>query len=228
MSTINKISQIKNYSTGMEKTNQKGDSAVNKENTTPNAETQKAVSQDTFALKSTETFGGYTAEVATATSAEVAADVFAEVAEEKEEATSPTITSSSTSGGKTSVVDIDDLKNQQLVNYQNMIQRMLHGQSEEGSQPTRVDAIAKAQASLEGDGYWSPESVSTRIMDMAKSLSGGDPEMFEVLKEAVIKGFGAAADEWGDELPDITNTTYDLVMQKFDSWYQELNPTVAE
>lgn len=81
----------------------------------------------------------------------------------------------------------------------------------------------EAQKAISEGGEWSPDAVAGRILDMAKALSGGDASKFELLKNAVKKGFGAAADDWGDKLPDITNQTYDKVMKGFDEWEKELN-----
>lgn len=91
---------------------------------------------------------------------------------------------------------------------------------------TQAD-IDEAAASIEGDGYWSVNSVATRIMDMAELLAGGDSSKLSVLKDAVIKGFGGAVKQFGfeslDEMPDITRQTYAEVMNRFDKWEAELN-----
>lgn len=87
--------------------------------------------------------------------------------------------------------------------------------------------IDEAKASIEGDGYWSVNSVATRIMDMAKLLAGGDSSKLAMLKDAVIKGFGGAVSQFGfesmDDMPEITRQTYDEVMSRFDKWEEELS-----
>ena len=86
-----------------------------------------------------------------------------------------------------------------------------------------VDAATKAQAQADiaEDGYWGVEQTSDRIVDFAKALSGGDPDKIEELKEAFLKGFKQAEKTWGGELPEISNRTYDAVLEKLDAWAAE-------
>lgn len=90
-----------------------------------------------------------------------------------------------------------------------------------------VDAATKAQAQADiaEDGYWGVEQTSDRILDFAKALSGGDPDKIEELREAFKKGFKDATGAWGKDLPDISQKTYDAVMDKFDAWSAEANKT---
>lgn len=78
-----------------------------------------------------------------------------------------------------------------------------------------------AAASLQEGGEWSVDAVATRLMDMAKALSGGDPSKIEELRTAVQKGFKAAGMDLGGKLPGICNDTYDEVMRRFDEWAKE-------
>lgn len=94
------------------------------------------------------------------------------------------------------------------------------------SEITQAD-IDEAKASIEGDGFWSVNSVATRIMDMAKLLANGDSSKLETLKDAVIKGFGGAVSMFGvdslDDMPQITRDTYTEVMKRFDDWKAEFD-----
>ena len=83
------------------------------------------------------------------------------------------------------------------------------------------EAKAEAQASLEEGGYWSVESTSDRILEMAKALTGGDPDQIEAMREAVEEGFKQATKTWGQDLPEISSKTYDAIMEKFDAWAAE-------
>lgn len=91
-----------------------------------------------------------------------------------------------------------------------------------------VDAATKAQAQkdIAEDGYWGVEQTSDRIIDFAKALTGGDPELIDKMQEAFEKGFGEATKSWGKKLPDISQRTYDAVMEKFQAWRNEANGTV--
>lgn len=75
---------------------------------------------------------------------------------------------------------------------------------------------AQAQADIAEDGYWGVEATSSRIVDFATALTGGDPDKVEEMREAFKKGYAMAEKKWGGELPEISKQTYDAVMKKFD------------
>ncbi len=81
-----------------------------------------------------------------------------------------------------------------------------------------VDAATKAQAQADiaENGYWGVEQTSSRIVDFATALTGGDPDKVEEMRAAFEKGFRKAAKAWGGALPDISQRTYEAVMEKFD------------
>lgn len=81
-----------------------------------------------------------------------------------------------------------------------------------------ADVKAQAQADIAEDGYWGVEQTSERILDFAKALSGNDPEKADELLEAFKKGFKEATAAWGKELPEISQRTFDAVVEKFDAW----------
>ena len=76
----------------------------------------------------------------------------------------------------------------------------------------------QAQADIAEDGYWGVEQTSDRILDFAKALSGNDPEKADLLIDAFKKGFEDATKSWGKDLPDISQRTYDAVLEKFNKW----------
>ena len=81
-----------------------------------------------------------------------------------------------------------------------------------------VDAATKAQAQkdIADDGYWGVEQASSRIVDFATALAGSDPKQLEKMRDAFKKGFDNATSTWGKSLPDISQRTYQAVMDKFD------------
>ena len=83
-----------------------------------------------------------------------------------------------------------------------------------------VDAATKAQAQADiaDDGYWGVNQTSDRIVDFAKALAGNDSSKAEELLNAFKKGFSEATKSWGKSLPDISQRTYDAVIEKFDKW----------
>lgn len=74
---------------------------------------------------------------------------------------------------------------------------------------------------LSGDGEYSADAVSARIMDMAKALAGTDKSKIDLLKKAVNDGFEAVKSNFGAELASVSQETYDLVMGSFYRWQQE-------
>lgn len=90
---------------------------------------------------------------------------------------------------------------------------------------------AQAQADIAEDGYWGVNQTSDRIIDFATALTGGDPDKIEEMREAFKQGFEQAKETWGGELPEISQKTYDAVMEKFDKLAEEAakaNTTVTD
>lgn len=86
---------------------------------------------------------------------------------------------------------------------------------------------AQAQADIADDGYWGVDQTSDRIPDFAKALSGNDPEKADLLLDAFKKGFKEATKSWGQDLPDISQRTYDAVVEKFNKWKNGTEETEA-
>jgi len=85
------------------------------------------------------------------------------------------------------------------------------------------ETIDKAKEAISEDGYYGVKKTSERILNFAKAIAGNDPEKLEQMREAAEKGFAAAKEAWGKELPDICKQTYDAVMKGFDEWKASLN-----
>jgi hypothetical protein len=83
-------------------------------------------------------------------------------------------------------------------------------------------ATADAAADeISENGYWGVEQTSARILSFAEALTGGDPDQMEKMQDAFTKGFKNASKAWGNKLPDISQRTYDAVMNKFDNYGKE-------
>lgn len=82
-------------------------------------------------------------------------------------------------------------------------------------------AKLKAQEEISENGYWGVKQTSERILSFAKALTGGDPSKIEEMRAAFEKGFSQATKAWGQDLPSISNDTYDAVMKGFDAWAEE-------
>ena len=85
-----------------------------------------------------------------------------------------------------------------------------------GSYTVDPQTQAQAQADISEDGYWGVSQTSSRILDFASALTGGDPDKIEKMRDAFKKGYAQAEDTWGDKLPDISQKTYQAVMDGFD------------
>ena len=93
-----------------------------------------------------------------------------------------------------------------------------------------VDPATKlqAQADIAEDGYWGVNQTSDRIIDFANALTGGAPSKIEEMRSAFKKGYEQAEKTWGGKLPEISQRTYDAVMEKFDKLAAEANQSVTE
>lgn len=134
---------------------------------------------------------------------------------------------------------VDEMEKQRTQVLTNMVSEMLGKQSQAKGlsfikdlnlTPTQTD-ISEAQDSISDGGFWSVDSVASRIMDMASLLANGDASKLSTLKDAIVSGFGNAASALGrdslDDMPDITKDTYKEVMKRFDEFSDKLNGNVA-
>ena len=121
-----------------------------------------------------------------------------------------------------------------------LVQKLISGQGDAYGKATNmwqflasgnftVDAATKAQAQADiaEDGYWGVNQTSDRILDFAKALYGGDPDKMNKMVDALKKGFEQATKTWGGKLPDISQRTYDKVLEKFDKWQEEYSQNAA-
>lgn len=77
---------------------------------------------------------------------------------------------------------------------------------------------AKAKEAISENGYWGVDKTAERLLDFAKTISGGDPSKIETLKAAFKEGFEQAKEAFGGTLPEISQQTYEKVMEGFDTW----------
>ena len=98
----------------------------------------------------------------------------------------------------------------------------------EGNFTVDPETKAQAQADIAEDGYFGVKKTSERILDFAKALTGGDPAQLEKMRDAFKKGFKQAEKTWGGQLPDISQKTYDAVMQGFDKLAEESGVTFKD
>jgi hypothetical protein len=118
--------------------------------------------------------------------------------------------------------------------FKKMIKKMLHDQGlkwkdvleaiENGEELTieiSDEVREAAKANVAEDGFWGVEATSKRILDFAKAISGGDPSKIDMLEDAFKEAYKEAEEAFGGELPEISQQTYDKVLEGFESWRNE-------
>lgn len=78
------------------------------------------------------------------------------------------------------------------------------------------------------DGYWGVEQTSDRILSFAQALAGDNRELAEKLLDAVKEGFRLAGEDWGEELPDLSQRTMSITLEKMNSWINGLGGGAGE
>ena len=76
----------------------------------------------------------------------------------------------------------------------------------------------EAQALVAEDGYFGVDQTSQRIVDFAIGAFGGDPAKLQEMKDAIDQGFLEAQQAFGGALPEISQQTYDAIMEKLDAF----------
>lgn len=111
----------------------------------------------------------------------------------------------------------------------NLVEKLLGQQATKYGQATDIwsflksgdyevdpETKAQAQADIAEDGYWGVEKTSDRIVQFAMALTGGDPDKLDSMIDAFKKGYKQAEETWGGKLPEISQKTYDAVLDKFE------------
>lgn len=108
-----------------------------------------------------------------------------------------------------------------------LVEEMLRRQGMSFSTLTSKDVVKvdeqarlEAEALIGEDGPLGVEAVSDRLVNFAKAISGGDKSKLASLRKAIDQGFKAAEKILG-KLPEISQKTYDRIMEKLDVWENE-------
>ena len=113
-------------------------------------------------------------------------------------------------------------------NLRRLVERLILKQTEKADKKdngaddqgvSKNPTVAEVQSTSNfDDPQFGVEAVSDRLVDFAIRVSGGDTSKLELLKEAIHKGFEAAREQLGGELPEISQRTYEATMRKMDEW----------
>ena len=90
----------------------------------------------------------------------------------------------------------------------------IDGEDIEIDEETRLEA----QKAINEGGELSIESVSDRLVDFAKAITGGNKEKIGLMRDAINKGFEEAEKAFGGKLPEISYKTLERAMEKLDDW----------
>jgi hypothetical protein len=80
--------------------------------------------------------------------------------------------------------------------------------------------VEDAQELISEDGYFGVKQTSDRIVDFAINAFGNDPSRLEEMKKAIDQGFLDAQKAFGGQLPEISQQTYNAVMEKLEAFAQ--------
>lgn len=107
----------------------------------------------------------------------------------------------------------------QYITYKDSLKSILRDKKDK----IKPEMIEQAKIDVSEGGHWSASNTADRLLEFAKTLSGGDPEKIDKLKEGFLKGFEEAEKAWGGALPEICQKTKDAVLEGFDDWKNEKN-----
>ncbi|MDE5825047.1 MAG: hypothetical protein K2H91_10270, partial [Lachnospiraceae bacterium] len=65
-------------------------------------------------------------------------------------------------------------------------------------------------------GYCVVKQTSDLIVSFATALAGNDSKQLEKMRDSFLKGYKQAEKTWGGKLPEISQKTYDAVLEKLD------------
>ena len=66
------------------------------------------------------------------------------------------------------------------------------------------------------DGFFGIEQTSDRIANFVIATSGGDEHLMRVGREGMLLGFKQAEEMWGGELPELSQKTMQVAIEKVD------------
>ncbi|WP_028307511.1 hypothetical protein [Desulfitibacter alkalitolerans] len=124
-------------------------------------------------------------------------------------------------------VSIQRLKNESEKAYETLrriVSELIRGQGRGDGQIKAAEEESlrnDAARLIADDGPLGAEAVSNRIVEFAVAISGGDKSKLDELKAAIKEGFRQVEELLGG-LPEVSQKTYGLIMEKLDKWEQNI------
>ena len=93
-----------------------------------------------------------------------------------------------------------------------------------------IAELSKEEATqlVSEDGFFGVEQTSQRIADFVTLTSGGDEKLMRAGREGMLLGFKQAEEMWGGELPEISQKTMQVAIEKVDKAMIELGYSVID
>ena len=89
---------------------------------------------------------------------------------------------------------------------------------EEGTITVDDEIAEEAKKEISEDGYWGVNQTSDRLFSFAKALAGNNPANADKMLEALQRGYDAATESWGGELPELCKQTLEATQKKLTEW----------
>lgn len=80
------------------------------------------------------------------------------------------------------------------------------------------DTRVKAREAVGENGFFGVKETANRIIDFARNISGDNTAKYRQLVNAIKQGFDAAKEVMGGKLPEISEQTYQAVMDGLENW----------
>lgn len=75
----------------------------------------------------------------------------------------------------------------------------------------------QAASLISEDGFFGIKNTANRIADFVLGFAGDDEKLLRQGRSGMLRGFNEASKIWGKELPDISQKTMQLALQKVDN-----------
>jgi hypothetical protein len=99
-----------------------------------------------------------------------------------------------------------------------------------GYEGQSLDEISQEQAKelVSEDGFFGVDQTSQRMADFVINGAGGDESMLCAGRDGLIQGYKDAEEQWGGELPEISQKTLDSALEQVDMEMNELGFSIID
>lgn len=116
---------------------------------------------------------------------------------------------------------VKQLIEKQGLKFEDVLKAIDEGKGQEIQIPIDEETRLKAQEEISEDGFWGVNQTADRILEFAKTISGGDKSKYDLIKGAIEEGYSEAKKAFGDTLPEISEKTLERVLKGLEEWKNE-------